>query len=67
MMYNNVNISKADNGFVVSCYDGKEEKKAIAESMEGALYLVKKMLDKEAKKENYKEIKEKADKMAMVK
>ena len=66
-MYNSVNISKADNGFVVSCYNGNEEKKAIAESMESALDLVKKMLDKEMKKENYKEIKEKANKMAMKK
>lgn len=66
-MYNSVNILKADNGFVVSCYDGDEEKKAIAESMEGALDLVKKMLDKEKKKENFNEVKAKANKMAMKK
>ena len=66
-MYNNVNISKADNGFVVSCYGNEGEEKVVAKTMDEAMIGAKKMLAKEYKKENYGEVKAKANKMAMKK
>ena len=66
-MYNNVNISKADNGFVVSCYGEEGEEKSIAKTVEEAMTEAKKMLSKEYKKENYKDVKTRTVKMAMKK
>ncbi len=67
MIYNNVNISKADNGYVVSCYANEGEEKVVAKTMEEALAEAKKMLSKEYKKENYKDVKAKANTLAMKK
>lgn len=66
-MYNNVNISKADNGYVVSCYAGGSEEKSIAKTIDEAMTEAKKMLSKEYKKENYNDVKKRTDKMAMKK
>ena len=66
-MYNNVNISKAENGFVVSCYGEEGEEKSIAKTMDEAMSEAKKMLSKEYKKENYKDVKTRTVKMAMKK
>ena len=67
MMYNNVSISKADNGFVVSCYGNEGEEKSIAKTIDEAMTEAKKMLSKDYKKENYKETKAKTVAMAMKK
>ena len=66
-MYNNVNISKAENGFVVSCYGEEGEEKSIAKTMDEAMSEAKKMLSKKYKKENYKDVKTRTVKMAMKK
>ena len=67
MMYNNVNISKADNGYVVSCYGNDGEEKSIAKTIDEAMAEAKKMLAKEYKKENYKDVKTRTVRMAMKK
>lgn len=66
-MHKSVQISKADNGFVVSCYNGMGEEKEIAKTIEEAFVSAKKMLNSKMKAENYGEVKTKANKLAMKK
>lgn len=63
----NVSIIKADNGFVVSCYDSKGEKKVIAKDIEEASTAAEKMFGFSEPKESFKNVKEKANKLAMKK
>ena len=60
-----VTITQADNGYVVSCYTEKGEKRMVAKDLDEALKNAEGMMLK--KGENYKETKEKANKMAMKK
>lgn len=46
-----VTIEEADNGYTVSCYDGKGEKKLVYESIDGAFQGIAKMMGMEMKKE----------------
>ena len=64
-----VNLSKADNGYVVSHYGEKGEMKMIAKDMDEAIGMMKDMMSKvhKEKKENFAETKAKAVKMAMKK
>ena len=60
-----VTIEKADNGYVVSCYTGSGEKKTVAKDITEASEAAEKMMGLSEKKEDYAEVKNKANKMAL--
>ena len=65
-----INLSKANNGYVVSHYGNEKETQMVAKDLDEAMKMMKEMMEKThkgEKKENFAKVKEKANGMAMKK
>ena len=62
-----VSIEKADNGYVVRCSTQKGEQQMVCKTMDDVMEAVQDMMGAKEKKENYNDVKEKANAKMMKK